>query len=114
ACGALYPLWQGIGGADGRGRRGEWGARRVGPERLDRRVAPVAPGRTWPRRLAMSFEHAVDEVDDPVVRDPRAGIGRGLPSSGEAQARLRDLDNQRRARRMRIHVIARRATDDAD
>src|SRR5712692_2552787 len=62
----------------------------------------------------MNFEHAIDEVYDPVVRDPRACICRGLPSSGDAQARLRDLDDERRARRMRIDVITRRATDDAD
>jgi hypothetical protein len=30
----------------------------------------------------MNFEHAIEEVDDPVVGDPTAGIGRGLPSSG--------------------------------
>src|SRR2546425_11139256 len=86
----------------------------VGAERLDRRVAPVPPGRTRSRRLAVDFEHAIDEADDPVVRDSRAGIGRGLPSTGEAQARLRDFDDERRARRMRIDVITRRATDDAD
>src|SRR5206468_3423084 len=65
-------------------------------------------------RLAMNFEHAIDEVYDPVVRDPRACICRGLPSSGDAQARLRDLDDERRARRMRLDVITRRAPDDAD
>ena len=62
----------------------------------------------------MNFEHAIDEVYDPVVRDPRARVGRGLPSSGEAQARPGDLDDKRRARRMRIDVITRRAADDAD
>src|SRR2546426_3668179 len=62
----------------------------------------------------MNFEHAIDEVYDPVVRDPRACICRGLPSSGDAQARLRDLDDERRARRMRLDVLTRRATDDAD
>ena len=63
-----------------------WFVQVQSPIALDGRVAPARPGRTWSRRLAMNFEHAIDEVDDPVVRDPRAGIGGGLPAAGEAQA----------------------------
>src|SRR5256885_16957609 len=107
-------LRQEIGDGDARGRRRKRRDGGVGAERLDRRVAPVPPGRAWSRRLAMNLEHAIDEVDDPVVHDPRPCIGRSLPSSGQAQARLGDLDDERRARRMRVDVIARRAADDAD
>src|SRR5688572_8241482 len=88
-------LRQELGDTDGRGRRRKWRDRGVGAERRDRCVAPVPPGWTWPRWLAMNFEHAIEEVDDPVVGDPTAGIGRGLPSAGERQARLRDLDDER-------------------
>src|SRR5437899_4928942 len=36
----------------------------------------MPPGRAWSRRLATNFEHAIVQVDDPVVRDPRALIRR--------------------------------------
>ena len=39
-------------------------------------------------------------LDDPVVRNPCACIGRGLPSAGDAQACLRDLDDKRWTGRM--------------
>src|SRR5207245_2370495 len=77
-------------------------------------VGPVALGRTWSHRLAMNLEHAIDQIDDPVVRDPCAGIGRRFPASRQAQAQLRDLDDERRAPRMRIDVITGRAPHDAD
>src|SRR2546422_5469658 len=49
------------------------------------------------------FEHAIDEVDDPVVRDPGARIGHGLASPRHAQARQRDLDDQRDRKSTRLN-----------
>src|SRR5256885_16313503 len=85
-------LRQEIGDADTRGRRRKRRDGGVGAERLARRVAPVPPGRTRSRRLAVDFEQALHEVDDPEVRQPRARIGRRPPSPRQAQARLRALD----------------------
>ena len=73
------------GDGDARVRRSERRDRGVRAEGFDRRVAPVAAGPAGAHRLAVDFEHSVDQVDDPVVRYARARIGRGLPSPGESQ-----------------------------
>jgi hypothetical protein len=39
----------------------------------------------------MDFQHAIAEVQNPVIRDSRAGVCRGFAAAGEGQARLRDL-----------------------
>jgi hypothetical protein len=62
----------------------------------------------------MDFEHAGAEVENPVVRDSRAGICHGFAAAGETQTRLSDLNDERRARRMRGGVVAWRTPDDAD
>ena len=48
-----------------------------------------------------------------VASPPSVAIVRGLSSSDDAHARLRNLDDERRPRRMRIDVVTRRAPDDA-
>src|SRR5689334_3019404 len=107
-------LWQEIGDADARGRRRERCDDGVGGERLDGGIAPASPRRTGPRRLAIDLQNAIDQVDDPVVRDPASGVARGFPSPGDGQTRERDLDDQRRVRRMSIDIVTQRATDDTD
>src|SRR5437667_8264113 len=116
ACGAPVDLAlrQEIGDSDGRRRRGERHDRGVGAQRFDRRVAPVPACRARARRLTMDLQYAVVEVENPVVPDSRAGICRGLPSAREGQARLRDLDDERRTSRVRGGVVTWRAANDAD
>jgi len=101
-----------IGDANDRGRHSEWrhGAARV--ERLDGQITPAREGRPRSRRLPMDFEYAIDEVDDPVVRDPAAGVGCHLPPPCDPEARERDLDDERREPWMLADVVAQSATDD--
>ena len=62
----------------------------------------------------MHLQHTIDQVEDPVVCDSGTRIGRGFPSTGEMQARLGDLDDERRLSRVGRHVVTWRATHDAD
>src|SRR5438874_212342 len=78
----------------------------------ERRAIPArGPGA---RGLTMHFEHAVDEVDDPVVGDSRARVRPRLASSRDAQSGLGDLDDQRGLGRMRVRIVTRRAAHDAN
>src|SRR5262249_8457078 len=86
----------------------------VGADSRERLVAPPSTRRAWSRGLAMHFEYAVNEIDNPVVRDSGTRIRGGLASARDGEARQRDLDHEIGPGRMRVGVITRRAADDAD
>src|SRR5919201_288810 len=75
-------LRQQIGDADALGQGSKGRDRGIGIERFDRSVAPAPADRAVSRRLAVDFEDALHEVDDPVIGDLRA------TRSGSASERI--------------------------
>ena len=56
--------------------------------------------------MPADLEGALDEVDDPVVGHARARVEAGLVPAVELEARLRNLEDQYRPRRMGDQVVA--------
>ena len=54
----------------------------------------------------MYFEHAIDEVHNPVVLDPRPRVKAALVLPVEMKARIRNLDGEHRALRVRVAIAA--------
>lgn len=99
---------------DPRCRRGERDDDAIGRHTLDRTVQTSARPDIRRPGVAIDLQHPVDEVHDPVVRDTTAGVGRGFPAAVEADAAVRNLDDQRGAPRRPAEVIVGHRLDDRD
>src|SRR4029450_4933014 len=99
---------------DDRRRRGERGDPRVGPEHLGVTVTPAKRRRRIGDRLSVYFEHPVHQVEDPVVRQARAGVHATLVLPVDAEARYRHLDCQNRARWVGPAIVVQAAGNDGN
>jgi hypothetical protein len=62
----------------------------------------------------MNFDHAIEEIDDPIVRDSTPSVDGCFPPTRETQARVGDLDHESGKPRMRVDIVARRTANHAD
>ena len=62
----------------------------------------------------MHLERPIDEVHDPVLVQAGPRVDRRLEAAVEPQARVGDLDDERRRRGVGGDVVERRAGDDRD
>ena len=60
----------------------------------------------------MDLDHAVVQIDDPVVGDADTGVEAGLVATIEGEARVGHLDDQRDRRGMRAREVSRVPRDD--
>src|SRR5213593_555300 len=86
----------------------------LGAQDLPRSVAPAERRRRVRDRPPVDFQDAIDEVHDPVVVQASAGVEAALVLPVEGQARLRDLDDERRPRGMLTAVAPTSAARDRD
>src|SRR5213593_2577517 len=86
----------------------------LGAQDLPRSVAPAERRRRVRDRPSVDSQNAIDQVHDPVVVQASAGVEAALVLPVEGQARLRDLDDERRPRGMLTAVAPTSAARDRD
>ena len=81
---------------------------------LCRRVAPAEASHGIRDRLPVHLQDTLDEVQDPVVGHARPGVEAAFVFPVEREARLGDLDDERRPREVFSAEVSPRATGHGD